>query len=337
MSDTDPPLRACRLCGRSCRACRQDSGVGYCGAGSDVVLSSALIHHGEEPPISGQGLSGSRRGSGTIFFARCPLHCVFCQNWQISQAVPPAGTKNPAGSSVSHLEISPEELSGIMLNLEARGALNINLVSPTPYVPQIALALRHAKIAGLRLPIVYNSGGYDSLEALRLLDGLIDIYLPDAKLAPESETSSTKDDPLTARLLGASNYVRVNRPALLEMFRQCGHLRLDERGVAYKGLLIRHLVLPGNLARTRQMIPWLAENFGQDLCLSLMAQYQPMYLVHNRPKDFRDLPDLSRPLREKEYDEAVDLALEHGLARTFIQELSSAVEYLPDFTRRKVF
>ena len=298
-------------------------------------MSSSLIHHGEEPPISGQNLSGSERGSGTIFFARCPLHCVFCQNWQISQAI--TGTKNPTRASVSHRESHPEELAGIMLDLEARGALNINLISPTPYVPQIVMALRQAKTAGLNLPIVYNSGGYDSLEALRLLDGLIDIYLPDAKLAPESKASSTEDDLLAARLLGVSNYVRVNRTALWEMFRQCGHLRLDERGVACRGVLIRHLVLPGNLARTRQLIPWLAENFGPDLCLSLMAQYQPLYLVHNRPKDFRDLPDLSRTLREEEYDEAVDLAMEYGLTRTFIQELASAGEYLPNFTRRKVF
>ena len=330
---------SCSLCGRACQARRESGETGYCGAGDRIGLAAALLHHGEEPPIS--GLDPQQGGSGTIFFTRCPLRCVFCQNWQISQAVPPAGQHLPQAENampgVPAREITAEDLAGLMLNLEKKGALNINLVSPTPYVPQIALALRLAGKAGLRLPIVYNTGGYDSLEALRLLDGLIDIYLPDAKLAPETEASAGEPDPLAARLLGAADYTRVNRLALAEMFRQTGHLRMDARGVARRGLLIRHLVLPGNLARTRQLIPWLAQNFGPDLHFSLMAQYRPMHRVLNEPEFLADLPDLIRPLREEEYEEVMDEALEYGLIHTFIQELESSGTYLPDFTRRNIF
>jgi putative pyruvate formate lyase activating enzyme len=300
---------ACGLCGHLCPAQRAQGERGRCVAGERAEISSAFLHHGEEPPIS--GLNPAQGGSGTIFFTRCNLHCVFCQNWDISQTLPGAG-----GDS---WEVTPEELADVMLELQAQGALNINLVSPTPHVRQIALALSLAKSRGMNLPIVYNSGGYDSLEALRLMDGLVDIYLPDAKLAPLREDQAEEADPLAARLLGAGDYVQVNRLALREMFRQVGHLKPDRPGPARRGLLVRHLVMPDDLARTSRLIPWLAENFGPELRLNLMAQYRPMYLVRSRPAPFQDLPGLLRTLRPEEYINAANLTLEHGLTRAFIR------------------
>ena len=293
---------SCGLCGHFCQARRTEGETGRCAAGERAEISDAFLHHGEEPPISGR--DPARGGSGTIFFTRCNLHCVFCQNWQISQTL--------SGASVT-----PEDLAEIMLGLKAQGALNINLVSPTPHVRQIIPALHLAKARGMDLPIVYNSGGYDSLEALRLMDGLVDIYLPDAKMAPLREEGAEDTDPLTARLLGARDYAQVNRMALLEMFRQVGHLRTDGPGPAKRGLLIRHLVMPDDLARTSRLIPWLAEMFGPELRLNLMAQYRPMYLARSRPEEFRDLPGLFRPLKREEYEKAAALVLGHGLARAF--------------------
>jgi putative pyruvate formate lyase activating enzyme len=224
-----------------------------------------------------------------------------------------------------------------MLELQARGALNINLVSPTPYAAQIAMALNRAKKEGLAVPVVYNTGGYDSLTALQLMEGLVDIYLPDAKMAPPAGISPNEPDAQAARLLGAGDYPRINRIALKEMHRQVGPLRLDSRGLAQRGFLARHLVLPDNLARTAEMLPWLAETFGPTVHLSLMAQYHPTHLVKTRPEEFRAYPGLSRFLSVREYDEAVDLALKCGLENAFIQELSSATAYLPDFNGPKIF
>jgi putative pyruvate formate lyase activating enzyme len=224
-----------------------------------------------------------------------------------------------------------------MLELEARGAHNINLVSPTPYVGQLALALSSAKKRGLSIPIVYNTGGYDSLTALKLMDGLVDIYLPDAKMAPPAGVDPDEPDSLSARLLGAGDYPKINRLALAEMHRQVGPLQLDGRGVARRGFLARHLVLPDNLARTTEMLPWLAETFGPSVHLSLMAQYHPTHLVRSNPEEFRAFPVLSRPLSIREYEDAVDLALDNGLNNTFIQDMESATNYLPDFDRPKVF
>ena len=311
----------CQLCGRACLARRWQGETGFCGAGRRLGVASALLHYGEEPPISGDGLAG---GSGTIFFTRCVLRCVFCQNWQISQS--------PAGE-----DMEPEKVAELMLELEAQGALNINLVSPTPYVGQLVLALNQAKKRGLAIPVVYNTGGYDSLTALKLMEGLVDIYLPDAKMAPAAGVSEDEPDSLSARLLGVGDYPQVNRRALKEMYRQVGPLQLDGQGLARRGLLIRHLVLPDDLARTSQMLPWLSETFGPSINLSLMAQYHPTHLLSSNPEEFRAFPGLSRPLSIREYERAVDLALNWGLNNTFVQELSAARDYLPDFRRPKVF
>ncbi len=331
------PDEHCQLCGRACLARRAHGEVGFCGAGRLVGFSNALLHPGEEPPLSGDGSQGG--GSGTIFFTRCVLRCVFCQNWQISHLrglIP--DTEAPGGAGAQpHRDITVEELADVMLELESRGALNINLVSPTPYAAQIVLALSAAKNRGLSIPIVYNSGGYDSLTALKLMDGLVDIYLPDAKMAAPAGVDENEPDSLSARLLGVGDYPKVNRRALMEMHRQVGPLRLDSRGVAQRGLLIRHLVLPDDLARTTLMLPWLAETFGPTVHLSLMAQYHPTHLVRTHPEEFRAYPGLSRPLSIREYDRAVDLALECGLINSFIQDLEAATQYLPDFKRPQVF
>ncbi|MDR1920356.1 MAG: radical SAM protein [Candidatus Adiutrix sp.] len=316
------PDQNCRLCGHACLARRSAGETGRCGAGRLVGLSAALIHHGEEPPLSGDG--SARGGSGTIFFTRCVLRCVFCQNWQISQT--------PAGE-----EVGVERLAEIMLELESGGAFNINLVSPTPYAAQIAMALCRAKDQGLSVPVVYNTGGYDSLTVLSLMDGLVDVYLPDAKIAAPAGAPEAQADERSARLLGAGDYARVNRAALKEMFRQVGHLQLDGEGLARRGLLVRHLVLPDDLARTSLMLPYLAETFGPALCLSLMAQYRPAYLASTGTPELRAFPGLSRPLSIREYDLATDLTLALGLENTFIQDLESASNYLPDFKRPKIF
>jgi putative pyruvate formate lyase activating enzyme len=234
-------------------------------------------------------------------------------------------------------DVTVEEIADVMLELEARGVHNINLVSPTPYVGQLVPALGLARKRGLSLPVVYNTGGYDSLTALKLLEGLVDVYLPDAKMAPPAGLDIAEPDPQAARLLGAGDYPRVNRLALREMHRQVGPLRLDGRGLAQSGFLLRHLVLPDNLARTNELLPWLADTFGPSVHLSLMAQFHPAHLVLSHPEEFRAFPGHSRPLSLREYEAAVDLALDNGLTNTFIQDLDSAANYLPDFTRPKVF
>ncbi|MBU2550442.1 MAG: radical SAM protein [Proteobacteria bacterium] len=295
-------LERCGLCGHACGADRSAGQTGPCGAGDRVRLAAHLLHFGEEPPISG------RRGSGTVFFSGCPLTCVFCQNHQISQQ----GRGRPVDDS---------ELAEIMLDLQDRGAHNINLVSPTPWVPQILAALARARERGLNLPLVYNTGGFDSPAALKLLDGLIDVYLPDAKYADEEAAD---------RYSGAENYPAVNRRALEIMHRQAGHLETDDRGLAVRGLLIRHLVLPGGLAGTDRVLADLAGRFGTGVWLSLMAQYRPCH----RAAEF---PELSRGLTEAEYDAALDAALDLGLENVFVQELDASETYLPDFETSEVF
>jgi putative pyruvate formate lyase activating enzyme len=199
------------------------------------------------------------------------------------------------------------------------------------------MALASAKKRGLSIPIVYNTGGYDSLTTLSLMDGLVDIYLPDAKMAPAPGADINAPDAQAARLLGAGDYPKINRLALTEMYRQVGPLQMDGRGIAQKGFLLRHLVLPDNLARTTELLPWLTETFGPTVHISLMAQYHPSHLIQTNPEEFRTYPGLSRHLSIREYDDVIDLALASGLENAFIQELDSAANYLPDFTRPNIF
>jgi putative pyruvate formate lyase activating enzyme len=312
----------CVLCGRRCKVNREKGEKGFCGIGDKLRLAQAVIHQGEEPPLSG----APPGGSGALFFSQCNLSCVYCQNYQISQ------------NKSSGTEISEESLVEFMFALKARGAYNINLVSPTPYVFQIAKSLSKAKDMGLDLPIIYNSGGYDSLEALSVLEGLIDIYLPDAKMAAPKNAKEGDPDGRSMRIMGVGDYPWVNYKAILEMYRQVGNLKVNEEGLATKGLIIRHLVLPDNIARTRELLLWIKDNIGEETVISLMAQYFPT----NRIKvgfnpEFRDYPGLGRPLSVVEYEVYVNDLINLNLRNAFIQDLEAASIYKPDFSKPDAF
>ncbi len=268
------------MCPRHCGVNRLAGKSGKCHIISQVVISSYGPHFGEEAPLIG------KHGSGTIFFTYCNLQCVFCQNYTISQL--------GEGRAVDR-----EELAGIMLSLQAKGCHNINLVSPTHVVPHILDALELAVSKGLYLPLVYNSGGYDSVETLGLLDGIIDIYMPDMKYS---------DEEVAEQLSGIKDYPKVNKAAIKEMHRQAGDLRMDEEGVAYRGLLVRHLVLPNRLAGTQEVVRFLAQEISTNTYLNIMAQYHPCY------KAF-DIPQLARAVDRQEFLEAIDLAHQQGLYR----------------------
>jgi putative pyruvate formate lyase activating enzyme len=270
----------CGVCPRHCKVDRrQDDKRGFCRVGVRVLVSSFSPHFGEEPPLVGVG------GSGTIFLASCNLACVFCQNWEVSQAR-------------WGREVTDEQLAGAMLRLQALGCHNINFVSPSIYVPQVLAALPYAVEGGLRLPLVYNSGGYDSLEALRLLDGIFDIYMPDIKYA---------DEAFARKYSLVKDYYPVARAALKEMHRQAGDL-VTEDGVAVRGLIIRHLVLPQDLAGTAEVMRFIAQELSVDSYVNVMAQYRPENKANN-------YPELSRRLSVDEYQGALELARAQGLYR----------------------
>ena len=273
-------LTSCILCPRACGVNRLEGELGFCRTGALSVVSSFSAHFGEEAPLVGQG------GSGTIFFAHCNLDCQFCQNYDISHA----------GMGQ---EVEPEDLAAMMLQLQAAGCHNINLVSPSHVVPQILAALLIAAKAGLSLPIVYNTGGYDTLGTLRLLDGVVDIYMPDMKYA---------DPAVGRRYSGVADYSPRNQDALREMHRQVGDLQMDDRGIALLGLLVRHLVLPDGLAGTGEIVRFLAEEISPDTYLNIMDQYRPCY----RACEF---PEINRRITAEEYEEAVQLAETAGLQR----------------------
>jgi putative pyruvate formate lyase activating enzyme len=270
---------ACDLCARYCRVDRSVR-QGACHTGLQARLASYGPHHGEENPLRGW------RGSGTVVFAWCNLRCQYCQNHDISQ-------------SAAGPEVGPEILASAMLSLQAAGCHNINLVSPSHVVAEILEALAVAAAQGLSLPLVYNTGGYDSPEALSLLDGVVDIYMPDMKYG---------DAHLARELSGIGSYPEANRAAVKEMHRQVGDLMLDENGLARRGLLVRHLVLPGGLAGTAEIVRFLAEEISPVTYLNVMAQYRPAYRA-------REHPPLERPATPTEIQEALDLALAAGLTR----------------------
>lgn len=273
-------LERCCVCPRKCGTNRLANETGICRTGRHAVVSSYGPHFGEEKPLVG------RHGSGTIFFTNCNLKCIFCQNYSISQL----------GEGE---EVSKEELAYMMLSLQARGCHNINLVSPTHVVPQILEALEVAVKLGLHLPLVYNSGGYDAVETLRILDGIVDIYMPDMKYSEED----------TAReLSGVENYPEINRAAVKEMHRQVGDLEMDKEGIAQRGLLVRHLVLPQGLAGTKKVVEFLSKEVSRNTYVNIMAQYHPCYKAFQTPK-------LGRPISAAEYLEALSLAREAGLYR----------------------
>jgi len=273
-------LSSCTVCPRTCRVNRLEGEIGDCRIGSRARVSSYGPHYGEESPLRGW------KGSGTVFFSGCNLHCQYCQNASISQ-------------SGGGREVSPEQLAGMMLSLQERGCHNINLVSPTHVGPQIMEAVFVAAKKGLTLPLVYNTGGYDSVRMLRLFSGILDIYMPDMKYA---------DPQVGVTYSRAESYPTVNQRAVKEMHRQVGDLVLDEQGIAVKGLLIRHLILPHQLAGSAQILKFIAEEISGKTYLNLMDQYRPSYRAHR-------YPELNRRLTRKEFAEVKRLASELGLER----------------------
>ncbi|MBM4160800.1 MAG: radical SAM protein [Ignavibacteria bacterium] len=272
-------MEECRLCPRECGANRLKGERGLCQASSQLEIASYHPHFGEERPLVGTG------GSGTIFFTNCSLRCVFCINWEISQG----------GEGTAR---SVEEFANMMLDLQRRGCHNINIVTPTHYPAHILLALDIAAAKGLRLPLVYNTCGWERLDVLKVLDGVVDIYLPDFKYA-RSEMASKYSS-------GADTYAEFTKSALLEMHRQVGVARPARDGLMYRGLMIRHLVMPNDVSGTKEVIEWIASNLPKDTYLNIMSQYRPMY------KAF-DYPEIARRLTHEEYANAVRWAREAGL------------------------
>lgn len=279
-------MEQCRLCPRECGARRLQGERGFCEANADLKIAAFHPHHGEERPLSGE------RGSGTIFFAHCNLRCVFCINWEISHG----------GEGEIH---SVEELAGMMLALQALGCHNINVVTPTHYAAHILLALDVAAKKGLKLPLVYNTSGWERLEVLRLLGGIVDIYLPDFKYA-SSEMASTYS-------AGAHSYPELTKAALLEMQRQVGVARPGADGLMKRGLMIRHLVMPNDVSGTREVVQWISENLPPDTYVNVMSQYRPMFKAS-------EYQEISRPLTRKEFETAVRWAREAGLTNFIIQD-----------------
>jgi putative pyruvate formate lyase activating enzyme len=297
-------LSHCECCPRHCGVNRLAGEAGFCRVPPGILISHAGLHFGEEPPLSGT------RGSGTVFFAGCNLRCVFCQNYQISQEF----ENNPTRL------LTVDELAALMLQLQDEGAHNINFVSPSHMVLQMADAIVLAKGKGLTIPVVYNSNGYDEVASLELIRGLVDIYLPDLKYL---------DNGLAKKLSAAGDYADVVPGVLREMLDQVGHLQVDGVGVATRGLLVRHLVLPGHLDNSRECLRFLAE-LSPEICVSIMSQYSPQYQACR-------YPGIDRTLTEDEYDEIMGHALDLGLDNAFIQELASQDLLIPDFRQDKPF
>jgi putative pyruvate formate lyase activating enzyme len=292
----------CRLCPRECRIDRTAGERGYCGAGPEPSVAAALPHFGEEPPLTGSG------GAGTIFFSHCNLRCLYCQNHQISQG------------NLGRV-LSPDELAIEILRLQKSGCSTIEPVSPTHHLPGLLKALAIAAEQGLDLPVVYNTNGYESIQTLELLDGIVDIYLPDLKYASNDEALKYSD---------AMDYVEKARAAIIKMHAQVGNLVVDVQGGGVRGMILRHLILPGDVSGTRQTLVWMKDNLPITVTLSLMAQYAPLH----RGKDF---PPLDRTITSKEYDRAVDAAWDMGFENTFVQDMDSRESGIPDFGQNEPF
>jgi putative pyruvate formate lyase activating enzyme len=271
-------LGSCRLCPRQCRTNRHRQ-EGFCHATSQLEIASHHPHFGEERPLVGRG------GSGTVFFANCSLRCVFCINWEISWEG--RGKRR-----------SVEDLASMMLDLQRRGCHNINVVTPTHYSPHIVLALDTAAAKGLRLPVVYNTCGWERIEVLKKLDGVVDIYLPDFKYADGAMAAKYSSD--------ADSYPEVTKASLLEMHRQVGVAKPADDGIMYRGLMMRHLVMPNNVGGTRRVLEWIAENLPKDTYVNIMSQYTPVFRAHQ-------FPAISRRITRPEYEDALRAARDVGL------------------------
>jgi putative pyruvate formate lyase activating enzyme len=275
-------LSSCTICARGCEVDRVAGEIGVCRAGADTVISSAFPHYGEEPPLVGWG------GSGTIFLTHCNLRCVFCQNWEISHG------------GEGHV-VSRGELVELMVRLQGMGCHNINFVTPSHFTPHLVEAIGEAAQRGLHLPIVWNCGGYESLDVIRLLEGIVDIYMPDVKFMEEEPAKV---------YLHAKDYPKVVKEVLKEMHRQVGDLDINSRGVACRGLLVRHLVMPNLLAGTAELVRFIAEEVSKNTYINIMEQYRPCYRAH-------EYPEISRRPTHGEFEDATGLARKAGLHRGF--------------------
>ncbi len=273
-------LADCTICPRECRVNRTENELGFCETGARAIVSSANPHFGEESPLVGTG------GSGTIFFTSCNLKCAFCQNYEISHMK-------------EGREVSADTLAKLMLELQRMGCHNINFVTPSHVVPHILEAVESAAEKGLKVPLVYNSGGYDSVETLKLLDGVVDIYMPDLKFM---------DPQICESLMDARDYPEIVKNALREMFRQVGDLEINEHGIAVRGLLVRHLVMPQNMASTQEAMRFLATEISPDTYVNIMNQFRPCGKAHNHP-------GLDRTVTREEYVHALETAEEEGITR----------------------
>jgi putative pyruvate formate lyase activating enzyme len=285
VSESYKLLESCSLCPRKCKVNRLKNEKGFCKTGLNPMVYSYLSHQGEEPPVSGS------KGSGTIFFSNCNMACVYCQNYEFSQ--------EGRGK-----EVSPETLAGYMLELQKMGCHNINLVTPTHILPSILKALEIAIAGGLNIPLVYNTGGYELNEVIKLLDGIVDIYLVDMRYA---------DNEFSLEYSSAPDYPKYNQAAIKEMRLQVKDDKIDSDGVIKRGLIIRHLVLPNGISGTDKVMRFISEELGKDTLVSLMSQYLPYYKAEG-------FIDISRRLTHKEYDEAKAIMDEYGLHNGWIQE-----------------
>jgi len=295
-------IKKCNLCPRNCGIDRTGKKRGFCGAGEKIKISWCGLHFGEEPPVSGSG------GSGTIFFCHCNLKCVFCQNWQISQ------------ECLNCQEFSPEEVVEIMFNLQEKEAHNINLVTPTIWAFWLKGIIKKAKEKGLKIPVLWNSNAYEKVETLKEFEGLIDIYLPDYKYDIEK---------LAIKYSSAPEYPKIAQKAILEMQRQVGNLK-TENGVAQKGLIVRHLILPNAIENTKGCLKFIS-SISKEIHLSLMSQYNPLY----RAKEFGEI---NQPISLQEFESAKKMVEGFGIKNGWIQEFGGSVKCLnPDFNKNNPF
>lgn len=295
-------LKNCTLCPRSCNVDRTNGHRGYCKVTDELVVARAALHMWEEPCISGE------KGSGTVFFSGCSMGCVFCQNHNIAKGL--TGKK-----------ITIQRLAEIFIELQKKGANNINLVTPSHYVPQIVEAISIGRRNGLKLPIVYNCSGYEKIDTLKLLDGYVDVYLPDLKYM---------DDKPAKKYSNAPDYFVFASEAIKEMVRQVGKPRFDSNGIMIKGVIVRHLTLPGYLKDSKNIIKYLYKTYGNSIFISIMNQYTPLSHAEK-------YPELNRKITEEEYNELIDFAVEIGVENGYIQEGETALEsFIPEFNEEGV-
>lgn len=295
-------LEACKLCARNCGINRLEGQLGFCNSSENVKVARVSLHHWEEPCISGI------KGSGTVFFSNCNLKCNFCQNYSIS-------------SEGIGKEISINRLSDIFLEQQEKGAHNINLVTPTHFVPQIIEALDISKAKGLNIPIIYNTNSYENLETIKALKGYIDVYLPDLKYF---------NDKYAVKYSKAPNYFKTASKTIEEMFYQTGNVKFTREGLIKKGVIVRHLMLPGLLFDSKKIIDYLYYTFGDSICISLMNQFTPTHRVST-------CPEINKPLNEKHYEALINYCLSLGVKNAFIQEQGTASEsFIPDFDLRGI-